>query len=113
MKELQHLNKYFFKYKKQLLLGILITVIARIFLLFTPRYVREIFVVIEKHLKGTFNEQAVKAELTEVILYIVGASIIAAILTFFMRQYIINVSRYIEYDLKNEIYDQYQKLSLN
>ncbi|WP_157208996.1 ABC transporter ATP-binding protein [Mariniflexile maritimum] len=113
MKELQHLNKYFFKYKKQLLLGILITVIARIFLLFTPRYVREIFVVIEKHLEGTFNEQAVKAELTEVILYIVGASIIAAILTFFMRQYIINVSRYIEYDLKNEIYDQYQKLSLN
>ena len=113
MKELQHLNKYFLKYKKQLLLGILITIIARIFLLFTPRYVREIFVVIEKHSKGTFSEQVVKAELTEVILYIIGASIIAALLTFFMRQYIINVSRYIEFDLKNEIYDQYQKLSLN
>jgi ATP-binding cassette subfamily B protein len=113
MKELQHLNKYFLKYKKQLLIGIAITIIARIFLLFTPRYVREIFVVIEKYLKGGVSEQVVKAELTEVIIYIIGAALIAALLTFFMRQYIINVSRYIEFDLKNEIYNQYQKLSLN
>jgi ATP-binding cassette subfamily B protein len=113
MKELQHLNKYFLKYKKQLLIGTVITIIARIFLLYTPRYVREIFVVIEKYLKGGVTEQVVKAELTEVIIYIIGAAFIAAILTFFMRQYIINVSRYIEFDLKNEIYNQYQKLSLN
>lgn len=113
MKELKHLNKYFFKYKKQLLLGIVITIIARIFLLFTPRYVREIFVVIENYLKGGVSEETVKSELTIVILYIIGAAAIAAILTFFMRQYIINVSRYIEFDLKNEIYGQYQKLSLN
>ncbi|MFI0430120.1 ABC transporter ATP-binding protein [Mariniflexile sp. HMF6888] len=113
MKELQHLNKYFLKYKKQLLIGTVITIIARIFLLYTPRYVREIFVVIEKYLKGGVSEQVVKAELTEVIIYIIGAALIAAILTFFMRQYIINVSRYIEFDLKNEIYNQYQKLSLN
>lgn len=113
MKELQHLNKYFLKYKKQLLIGTVITIIARIFLLFTPRYVREIFVVIEKYLKGGVSEQVVKTELTEVIIYIIGAALIAAILTFFMRQYIINVSRYIEFDLKNEIYNQYQKLSLN
>ncbi|MFD0989522.1 ABC transporter ATP-binding protein [Mariniflexile jejuense] len=113
MKELQHLNKYFLKYKKQLLIGTAITIIARIFLLFTPRYVREIFVVIENYMKGGVTEQAVKSQLTIVIIYIIGASIIAAIFTFFMRQYIINVSRYVEYDLKNEIYDQYQKLSLN
>ena len=113
MKELQHLNKYFLKYKKQLILGTAITIIARIFLLFTPRYVREIFVVVEKYLKGGVSTAVIKAELTEVIFYIIGAAIIAAIFTFFMRQYIINVSRYIEFDLKNEIYDQYQKLSLN
>lgn len=113
MKELQHLNKYFLKYKKELLIGTVITIIARIFLLFTPRYVREIFVVIENYFKGGVSESAVKWQLTEVILYIVGAAIIGALFTFFMRQYIINVSRYIEYDLKNEIYDQYQKLSLN
>lgn len=113
MKELQHLNKYFLKYKTKLILGILITIIARIFLLYTPRYVREIFVVVENFLDGKINEQTIKSELIEIIIYIVGAAIIGAILTFFMRQYIINISRYIEYDLKNEIYAQYQKLSLN
>jgi ATP-binding cassette subfamily B protein len=113
MKELKHLNKYFLKYKTHLVLGILITIAARIFLLYTPRYIKQIFVVIEKYMKGGVSEATIKSELTEVILYIVGAAIIGGILTFFMRQTIINVSRYIEYDLKNEIYEHYQKLSLN
>ena len=89
MKELRHLNKYFLKYKKQLIIGTIITIIARIFLLFTPRYVREIFVVVEKYLEGGVSEAVMKSELTEVIIYIIGAAIIAAIFTFFMRQYII------------------------
>ena len=113
MKELQHLNKYFLKYKAHLLIGMIITVVARIFLLFTPRYVKQIFIVVEKTLEGEITKEVFKAELLEAILYIIGAAIIGGILTFFMRQTIINVSRYIEFDLKNEIYDQYQKLSLN
>lgn len=113
MKELQHLNKYFLKYKAHLLIGMIITVVARIFLLFTPRYVKQIFIVVEKTLEGSITKEVFKAELLEAILYIIGAALIGAILTFFMRQTIINVSRYIEFDLKNEIYDQYQKLSLN
>ena len=113
MKELKHLNKYFFKYKNNLIAGIIITIIARIFILFTPRYVREIFVIIEKYRDHTISEDVFKADLAEAILYIIGASLIGALLTFFMRQSIINVSRYIEFDLKNEIYNQYQKLSLN
>ncbi|MEL0652172.1 ABC transporter ATP-binding protein [Algibacter sp. TI.3.09] len=113
MKELQHLNKYFLKYKTNLLIGIFITIIARMFLLFTPRYVKKIFIVIEKYFNEEMPIEAFKAELLEAILFIIGAAIIGGILTFFMRQYIINVSRYIEFDLKNEIYEQYQKLSLN
>ncbi|WP_034041038.1 ABC transporter ATP-binding protein [Wocania ichthyoenteri] len=113
MKELQHLNKYFLKYKTHLLIGSVITVVARIFLLFTPRYVKKIFVTIERYSDNIITKDVFKAELTEAILYIIGAAIVAGILTFFMRQTIINVSRYIEYDLKNEIYAQYQKLSLN
>lgn len=114
MKELKHLNKYFFKYKKSLLIGIIITIIARIFLLFTPRYVKRIFEVVEKYNKGlNTGNSTIQSELGEIILYIIGAAVIAGILTFFMRQTIINVSRYIEYDLKNEVYDHYQKLSLN
>ena len=113
MKELRHLNKYFLKYKYKLLVGIIITIIARIFLLFTPRYVRKIFNAIEKGMDGSITKEAFKSELTMAIIYIVGAAIVAGVFTFLMRQTIINVSRYIEYDLKNEIYQQYQNLSLN
>ena len=114
MKELQHLNKYFLKYKIHLLAGIVITIVARIFLLFTPRLVREIFVVVEKYnTNNVISDTTIEAELTQIIIYIIGAAIIGGVLTFFMRQTIINVSRYIEFDLKNEVYNQYQKLSLN
>ncbi|WP_242204769.1 ABC transporter ATP-binding protein [Aestuariivivens insulae] len=113
MKALQHLNKYFYKYKTYLTIGVIITIVARIFLLYTPRYVKKIFVIVEKSLDNAITDEAFKAELIEAVLYIIGAALIGGILTFFMRQTIINVSRYIEYDLKNEVYNQYQKLSLN
>ncbi|GAA4815574.1 ABC transporter ATP-binding protein [Litoribaculum gwangyangense] len=113
MRELQHLNKYFLKYKSQLFIGIIITIVARLFLLYTPRYVKQIFVIIENFSANIITKEVFRSQLTEAILYIVGAAIIGGVLTFFMRQYIINVSRYIEFDLKNEVYQQYQKLSLN
>jgi len=114
MKELQHLNKYFKKYKTQLFTGILITIIAKLFTVFVPKLIGSIIDVIDTYLKqpdGNFED--FKAELLQNILLIIGTAIITGILTFFMRQTIINMSRYIEFDLKNEIYKQYQKLSLN
>ena len=48
MKELRHLNKYFRKYWGQLLVGILITVVARIFSLVMPSYVKNIVEVVEQ-----------------------------------------------------------------
>ena len=114
MKALKHLNKYFLKYKYQLLFGILITIVARIFMLVTPRFVREIFKVVENYNNGIITEVSeVRTELLQDIAYIIGAAIIAGIFTFLMRQTIINMSRHIEFDLKNEIYQQYQRLSLN
>lgn len=114
MRELQYLNKYFRKYKYKLLIGVIITIVARIFLLFTPRLINRLFKVVEDH-KNTTNPKGVtvQSELLEIILLIIGAAIVAGILTFYMRQLIINVSRYIEFDLKNEVYQHYQKLSLN
>jgi ATP-binding cassette subfamily B protein len=114
MKALQHLNKYFVKYKWQLLLGILITIFAKIFSLFIPRLISQSVNVVDEYRKGAITDIAfVKSELFINILYIIGAAIITGILTFFMRQTIINVSRYVEYDLKNEVYQQYQRLSLS
>ncbi|WP_298761713.1 ABC transporter ATP-binding protein [uncultured Psychroserpens sp.] len=113
MKELKHINKYFYKYRSRLLLGILITIGAKIFALFMPRFIGKAITVISKANKDEISEVVFREQLTLNILYIIGAAIITGIFTFLMRQTIINVSRYIEYDLKNEIYKQYQNLSLN
>ena len=113
MKELQHLNKYFLKYKHKLLFGVIITVSTIIFKLFTPRLIGSAIDVVSNKINGTITEEVFRKELMLTILYLIGAALIAGGLTFLMRQTIINVSRYIEYDLKNEIYQQYQRLSLN
>ena len=114
MGELKYLNKYLFKYKKNLLLGFFIIVIARILLLFTPGLIRESVNVIDDFRKGDIIDIGlVQNELIENIFLILLAAISAGIFTFLTRQTIINVSRYVEFDLKNEIYVQYQKLSLS
>ena len=114
MKELKYLNKYFYKYKSNLILGVIIVITARIFLLFTPGLVRNSINVIDHYRKEIIVDQSiVENELIQNIFLILLASVLAGIFTFLTRQTIINVSRYIEFDLKNEIYNQYQNLSLN
>ena len=112
MKELKYLNKYLLKYKTNLLLGFFIIIIARILLLFTPGLIRNSVNIIDEFRKGNVvSLEMVQSELVENIFLILLAAISAGIFTFLTRQTIINVSRYVEFDLKNEIYDQYQKLS--
>jgi|TARA_R110002126_G_scaffold17175_8_gene67526 ATP-binding cassette subfamily B protein len=113
MKELQHLNKYFKKYRFKLLVGIVITMIARIFQLVMPSYVKKSIEVVERFIGNDILKGEAKEMLLEYILIIVGAALLSGFFTFLMRQTIINVSRYIEYDLKNEVFDHYQLLSLN
>lgn len=113
MKELKHVNKYFKKYWFKLLVGILITIIARIFQLVMPSYVNNSIQVVEDFMAQKITEPVAKEMLLEFILIIVGAALLSGFFTFLMRQTIINVSRYIEYDLKNEVFDHYQRLSLS
>ncbi|WP_040250950.1 ABC transporter ATP-binding protein [Psychroserpens mesophilus] len=113
MKELKHINKYFYKYKYRLLLGVVITICAKVFALFTPRLIGKSITTISKGLNNEISNDIFKQELATNIMYLIGAAVVAGIFTFLMRQTIINVSRYIEYDLKNEVYQQYQRLSLN
>ena len=114
MKELQHLNKYFKKYKYKILLGIVITIVSKVFTMFTPRFINKIFKVVETHMGAeTTDKSAFTSELLKYALLLIGAAVIAGVLTYYMRQLLINVSRYMEFDLKNEIYQHYQKLSLN
>tara|TARA_B110000967_G_scaffold98453_1_gene101143 strand:- start:1217 stop:2980 length:1764 start_codon:yes stop_codon:yes gene_type:complete len=114
LKELSYINKYFSKYKKNLLSGIIIIIAARILLLITPGLIRNSINVIDNYRTGVnTNLELVESELVTNIFLILLASGLAGIFTFLTRQTIINVSRYVEFDLKNEIYSQYQKLSLN
>jgi ATP-binding cassette subfamily B multidrug efflux pump len=114
MKELRYLNKYFVKYKYSFLLGILITIIAQIFSLFTPKLISQSFKAIEEFSKDkTINTEIIRQELISNILLIIATTIIAGFLTFLMRQTLIVMSRHIEFDLKNEVFRQYQNLSQN
>lgn len=112
MKELQYLNKYFFKYRTKLLLGFLITVVARIFSLVAPRLIGNSLTAVENFLESESSDLTIIKEILLInILVIIGTTLVSGFLTFLMRQTIINVSRYIEFDLKNEIFWQYQRLT--
>jgi len=114
LKELSYINKYFSKYKKNLISGIIIIIAARLLLLITPGLIRNSINIIDNYRTGIISDlEIVKTELITNIFLILLASVLAGIFTFLTRQTIINVSRYVEFDLKNEIYNQYQKLSLN
>ena len=112
MEELRYLNKYFLKYRTKLFWGFLITIIARIFSLFAPRLIGNSLTAVEQHLQsGSIDNNEIKQILLINILIIVGTTLVSGFLTFLMRQTIINVSRYIEFDLKNEIFWHYQRLT--
>ncbi len=114
MRALRHLNKYFLKYKYKLLVGLVITIIARIFTTLVPAIVGKSVDVVQKYLDKEITDIAeVKNGLIINILLIVGAVLISALFTFLMRQTFIVVSRFIEFDLKNEVFQHYEKLSLN
>lgn len=117
MKSLWHLNKYLLKYKKLVIIGSLFVVISVIFRVFPAVYIRDSFDAIEQAIiKYQQNTAVAGAELTTKLvtygLFIIGFTLLQGVFMFFMRQTIIVMSRHIEFDLKNEVYEHYQKLSL-
>lgn len=114
LKELQYINKYFSKYKWRILIGLIITILSKFLALKVPQIIGESLNVVEDYQKGIItNLENVKHELLLNVLIIIGVALLAGFFTFLMRQTIIVTSRLIEFDLKNEIYQQYQRLSLN
>jgi ATP-binding cassette subfamily B multidrug efflux pump len=114
MKELLYLNKYFVKYKYSFSLGIIFTIIAQIFMLFTPKLISDSFKAIEAFSENKdIAASVIREELIRNILLIIATTIIAGFLTFLMRQTLIVMSRHIEFDLKNEVFRQYENLTQN
>lgn len=122
MKHLAYLNKYFWKYRWQLIPGILFVIISNVFGVLPAPVIRLSFDLITEnigiyHLYNGFERQSIIYNLLGQSLLLFGAivllmAILRGLFLFFMRQTIILMSRHIEYDLKNEIYAHYQNLSL-
>ncbi|WP_395074703.1 ABC transporter ATP-binding protein [Flavobacterium sp.] len=113
MKELRYLNPYFAKYKLHFLGGIFITIVAQIFMLYTPELIGESIASIEQYSKNGENVEEIKKLLLNNILWIAITTIIAGVLTFLMRQSLIVMSRHVEFDLKNVVFKQYENLTQN
>lgn len=122
MKHLKILNKYFYKYKWWLIPGIFFVIISNIFGVIPAQVIGHAFNLITENIliyslfEGFERRELVYDIFSYTLLYF-GALVLVLYLLrglflFFMRQTLILMSRHIEYDMKNEIYGHYQKLSL-
>lgn len=128
MKSLKHLNKYLWKYKNRFFLGIIFVAVSNVFGIYPAQIIREAFDEVAKFMSEDPNFQEGSGNkflssfvdnlsLEKTLLFFAGLVLLMALLkgifTFFTRQTIIIMSRLIEYDLKNEIYQHYQELSMS
>ncbi len=111
MKELKRLNKYFWKYKTLLLAGTIFIIISKLFAVFQAPLVRKSLNLIVDKLSDNTATKNLSWELAEYGAYMVGAAIVSGFFLFLTRQTIIVMSRKIEYDMKNEIFEHYLTLS--
>ncbi|HEY8402053.1 MAG TPA: ABC transporter ATP-binding protein, partial [Cytophagaceae bacterium] len=112
-----------FKYKYRLLLGILFVILNNVTGIFQAPVTREVINFLEKQIKlyFTLTDDQVRISFreefaTQIMMYgimIISLALLSGIFLYFQRRILIGMSRYIEFDLKNEIYDHYQKLPLS
>lgn len=122
MRHLAYLNRYFWKYKWRLLLGLIFVVTSNYFRVLQPQVVRNALdLVVEnihlfKNIDGFQAQEKIKSDLALTLLafggIVVSLALLMGIFMFFMRQTIIVMSRLIEFDLRNDIFAHYEKLSL-
>jgi ATP-binding cassette subfamily B protein len=132
LKHLKAVNKYFWKYRWLLILGILFIVISNYFAILAPQVTGYVFEVVQRSLgvKATVGYNAgydwlvnwfigfAESYKTISVVALCGITIlvlalIRGIFMFLMRQTIIVMSRHIEYDQKNEVFQHYLKLDTN
>jgi ATP-binding cassette subfamily B protein len=113
MKSLSYLNKYLIKYKWRLLFGVLCIIISNYFGVEMPKIVKGAV----NDFIGKINPNETFNNIAYLSLKLFGFYMLLSIgkgfFLFLTRQSIIIVSRFIEFDLKNEVYEQYQKLNFS
>lgn len=122
MKELAHLNKYFIKYKWWIIPGVFFVIISNFFAVIPAQVIGHAFNLITEQIDlynmfSGFQRQEIIYSIFSTSLLYFGLLVLAlyflrGLFLFFMRQTLILMSRHIEYDMKNEIYAHYQRLSL-
>ena len=123
MKELSYLNKYLIKYKQYLILGTVFLIISNIFAIIPAQVVRYAFDLVKENIEvyRLYRNFVLQESIFDMFahsifvygLIILAMAILRGVFLFLVRQTIIAMSRHIEYDLKNEIYEHYQSLPLS
>lgn len=124
MKELAYLNRYLYKYRSYLIWGAVFVVISNVFAIIPAQVVRYAFDLVSDNINvylalkqsATAQEKLYDAFAEAVLLYgvvIVSMALLRGWFLYLTRQTIIVMSRLIEYDLKNDIYEHYQTLPLS
>lgn len=132
MKELASLNHYFWKYRKRFFIGIFFVIASNYFAVLAPQITGYVISLVQQRLPGAKpgvpynahdgivnsfirlingNEFSFGWLIAICSLSILFIAIVRGILMFFMRQTIIVMSRHIEFDQKNQVFDQYQRLN--
>lgn len=130
MKHLSALNKYFWKYRVRLLAGIFFVVLSNYFTVLAPEVTGYVVGKVQQYIsnkpaKVTENYSASvrvfinwlqSFDFSKIVLIsslvILLLALLRGIFMFLMRQTLIVMSRYIEYDLKNAVYNHYQQLDM-
>lgn len=104
MKNLSKLKKYFLRYKKKLIWGLVFIILSNAGTVYVPIII-----------KNAINDLEASVSFDQLLNYaflILVTSIFAGIFRFFIRQTIIVVSREIEFDLRYDFWNHIQRLPL-
>ncbi|MFW0716653.1 ABC transporter ATP-binding protein [Pedobacter sp. N23S346] len=122
MKHLRRLNKYFLKYKWWIIPGSIFVIISNIFGVVPAQVIGYAVDLITENVQiynlfqGFERQEIIYSIFSSNLLYfgflVIALYIMRGLFLFFMRQTIILMSRHIEFDMKNDIYQHYQELSL-
>lgn len=120
MRSLFRLNKYFYKYRGRLVAGVFFVAISNLFGIIPARLIREAMddsaasIEIYRSTADAIRQSELMGEISGQLLWfavmVIGLALLKGLFMFFMRQTIIVISRHIEYDMKNEIFQHYQTL---
>jgi ATP-binding cassette subfamily B multidrug efflux pump len=133
VKHLSAINKYFWKYRYRLILGILFIILSNYFAILAPQITGHIFDLVKEHLGGIGKKRLsgydplVSSFINMLATYdlsftgriaffgvsILVFALLSGFFMFLMRQTIIVMSRHIEFDQKNEVFQHYLQLDLN